>query len=234
MPIYYAVYTFISDAESYWWSLNRRIPMEHSKTILPATLIGYALPTILMFVHWDHPSTAQNFEVLWQFAPMLVPFLLTVSGAVYRRLYKIKSLASVSDYSEDIPYLKNLYAITGILGVILHFTIMAKLLGSSAPNISVRSVFGPDFAPGPKSLGEGLRNLFLVDFLGFVLATYVWCVSAVWDLKRVGRTTVHVGKASLLLLVAHVFIGPGAVHSAVWYWREERLGRTMFIKQKKN
>jgi hypothetical protein len=200
--------------------------------ILPSTLIGYVFPTLLMFLPWSQAITAQNFEVIWQVSPMLVPFLTTVSGTIYQKIHRIKWEETLKDFSQDVTNLKTLYAVTGILGICLHLFVMTTLIASADPSLSLGSIFVPNWAPGAQPLGEGLRNLFLADFWGFWIATYVWCVSAVWDLKRVGQTTVDVTRASLLILAAQCIVGPGAVISAVWYWREGVMARTIFSKEK--
>ncbi|KAF5555913.1 zeaxanthin epoxidase chloroplastic [Fusarium mexicanum] len=38
MPLYYLIYTLISDVEFYWWPLRRFVPLRHARHILPASL----------------------------------------------------------------------------------------------------------------------------------------------------------------------------------------------------
>ncbi|KAJ9144948.1 FAD/NAD(P)-binding domain-containing protein [Pleurostoma richardsiae] len=236
MPLYYAAYTWVSDVEPYWWPLNRFVPIHYAKSLLWANLIGYVLPTILMFLPWKAPFTIQNFEALWQPAPMFVPLLTTIFGAIYSWRYPLtlegKLTPRAKDQPGDIAELRLIYVITGAMGVLLHWGVMFKLLSSTDPNLTLSSVFIPDFSATPKVLGEGIRNLFMADFWGYYVASYVWCASAVWDLKRVGRTDADVGKAAVAILAAHFVLGPGAVMSAVWYWREGALARTIFTKTK--
>jgi hypothetical protein len=52
---------------------------------------------------------------------------------------------------------------------------------------------------------------------------------AVWDLKRVGRTTVNVRRVTALIALGHAIIGPGAAMSAVRWWRECALAKTSFL-----
>lgn len=229
MPIYYAAYTFVSEPETYWWPLNREVPVQFAASLIWAVVIGYVLPTVLMFVPWKDPYTLQNFEALWQVSPMLVPLMCSGLAYVYKKRNNIvfeprKAKASFP----DVAHLKTLYLVTGSLGLMLHVYCLTKILAS--PNLSMASVFWPDFSAQPKALGEGLRTIFLADFWGFHVATYAWLCMAAWDLKRMGRTAVDVGKSSALIALSSIVVGPGATMSAVWYWRESALAETCFAK----
>ncbi|KAH6722760.1 FAD-binding domain-containing protein [Leptodontidium sp. MPI-SDFR-AT-0119] len=229
MPIYYAIYTYISEPESYWWPLNREVPLQFAQTLIWAVMIGYVFPTILMFIPWKNPSVVQDFEALWQISPMLVPLLCSSLGYFYSRRQNLASVPrKAKEPFPDVPHLKKLYIVTGALGLPLHVYCIAKILSSS--NISLASVFWPDFSPQPKTLGEGLSALFLADFWGFEIATYVWLCMAVWDVKRMGRTTVDMGKACAFIALSSLIIGPGATMSIVWYWRESALAKTSFAQ----
>lgn len=74
---------------------------------------------------------------------------------------------------------------------------------------------------------EGLSPL-LVDFWGFHIATYAWLCMAAWDLERMGRVTISTAKASALICLGTLIIGPSATMSAVWYWIEIAMAKTTF------
>lgn len=190
-------------------------------------MIGYVLPTILMFIPWKDPNLVQNFEALWHFSPMFVPILCSLFGYLY---VKRQNLVSVSREAKepfpDVPHLQTLYIVTGALGLALHVYCVTIIL--TTPDIGLVSIFWPDFSPQPKALGEGLRALFMADFWGFEFATYVWLCMVVWDVKRMGRTTVGIGKACALIALGALIIGPGATMSTVWYCRESALAKTSF------
>ncbi|CAK7205375.1 hypothetical protein SEUCBS139899_008145 [Sporothrix eucalyptigena] len=230
MPIWYAVYTFVSEPETYWWPLNREVMIPWASNLLSANLIGYALPTVLMFYPWSEPNLVQNFEVLWQVAPMLVPLFVNVLGYFYGKSHPnwSKTPKRADTPFPDIVHLKQLYFVTGLLGFALHVYCIGSIIAS--PTLSLSSVFGPDFAATPKSLGEGLRALFLIDFYGLELASFAWCVQAVYDLRRVGRTAVDLTTSAVLIAIANLVAGPGAALSAVWYWREIQLAKTSFTQ----
>lgn len=228
MPIYYAVYTYFSDPETYWWPLNREIPLPFAASLKWAVSIGYVLPTVLIFVPWSNQFAMQNFEALWQPSPMYVPLLCTILGYVYRKRHNFKEAPKkAAGAMPDIAHLEKLYIFTGVLGLLLHVYCIGKIVAS--PGMSLTSVFWPDFTAEPKSLGEGLRNIFLSDFWGFEIATFGWQCMAVWDLIRVGRTAVDMGKATAIIALSNVVMGPGATLSAVWYWREQIMAKTAYF-----
>lgn len=72
MPIHYAVYTYISELETYWWPLNREVQIHSATSLVWVIMIGYALSTIIMFVPWKDPYTAHIFISLRQPSPMFI------------------------------------------------------------------------------------------------------------------------------------------------------------------
>lgn len=229
MPLYYAVYTQISQPETYWWPLNREVPIQFATSLIWANLIGYGLPTVLMFLPWNDPYITQNFETLWQVSPMLVSLFCSILGHVYVKRHNLKQASPTAQKElPDVVHLKRLYVVTGVLGFALHVYSIARIL--LLPDMSLASVFWPDFTAQPKAMGEGIRSIFLADFYGFEIATYGWLCMAVWDLKRMGRTSVDVGESSTLIALSCFIIGPGATLSAVWYWRETILAKTSFFE----
>lgn len=228
MPIYYAIYTFISEPETYWWPLHREVPLQYAATLKWA-LLGYVLPTVLMFYPWASPERIQNFESLWQPSPMFVPLLCGLFGSLYAARHKIKHTQRVAHETfPDIAHLDTLYLGSAVLGFLLHIWMLVRI--SRASDMTFSSVFWPDFSPQPKELGEGLRALFMADFWGFHVATFGWLCMAVWDLKRVGRSNVSLANAVALILAGNFVIGPGTTMSLVWYWREKAMARTQFAR----
>jgi hypothetical protein len=173
MPLYYAVYTFSSRAQSYWCPLSRRIPLHYAKALLPAVLVGYIVPTLLMFFPWDSPALVQIFEAIWQQSPMLVMPLTMIFGAMYKARSPIQSTTITPQADEepaDLKYLKRVYIVTGVLGVLHHFYVVIKIAISTDPSFTLSSVFIGDYMPEPKELGDGLHSMFLADFWGLFVA----------------------------------------------------------------
>lgn len=228
MPVYYAVYSLVSESSSYWWPLNRGIPVHHAESMIWAVMIGYALPTAVLFVPYKDPFILQNVESFWQISPMLVPLLCTFFAQVHRsrRVEDVQKPQQVNDPPPDLKPLKQLYIITGTLGLLFHVYCVLKVIRDTGMTIS--SVFWPDFVTQKKTLAEGVKFMFLIDLWALEVATYIWLCQAVWDLKRVGRTNANVAKAAGLIAVGTVFLGSGATICGVWYWREIKLAQRSF------
>ncbi|ATZ46386.1 hypothetical protein BCIN_01g09920 [Botrytis cinerea B05.10] len=233
-PIFYTAYTLFSNAEPYWWPLSRLVPAHYMKVILPCILFCYALPTLLLFL----PSQSQSLPLtltldsLFRYTPILTSLLTLLTSTILKKLIPPPTATPTASHTPaDIPHLRTLYLTTFILGLLLHITILAQILFSNNPILSLPSIFLPN-TPITNTSTPNLHSYFLVEFWSFYLATYIWCCNAVWDIKRVGRTTVDVGKAAVLLLLANVAVGPGAALVGCWYWREAQMARTSVSAKK--
>ncbi|OBT77601.1 hypothetical protein VF21_04577 [Pseudogymnoascus sp. 05NY08] len=217
-----------SAPESYWWPLSREVPIQYADSMIWAVMIGYTLPTIILFIPWQDPFTLQNIEACWQLSPMLVPLLCIIFAYFHpsQRSKDAQQSRKANRISPDIEPLKRLYVTTGILGVLFHIYFVARAFYD--PELTLSGVFWPDFVTQDKTLGEGVKLMFLVDVWALEVATYVWSCQALWDLKRVGRSNADIPKAVVLIAVSTVVLGPGATLCAVWYWRETRLAQTSF------
>lgn len=194
-----------------------------------AVMIGYTLPTVVLFIPWDDPFTLQNIESFWQMSPMLVPLMCNILARFHssqRSKAIIQQPRKANEPFPDLAPLKRLYIFTGLLGMLFHVYCVVEVIYD--PDLTLSTVFWPDFVTQEKTLGEGVKFMFLIDVWALEVATYIWSCQAVWDLKRVGRTDTDIPKAAALIAVGTVVIGPGATICAVWYWREVRLARTSF------
>lgn len=227
MPIWFAAYTWKSDSEHYWWPLSREIPLPYAKSILPAVLIGYVVSTILMFWPWESLATVQAMTALWQPTPIVVQALATIFAFLCTsRQGPSHQYRVASAVPQDLRYLRTIYFVAFVLGMALHLGVVFTLATSSDPDLTLKAVFQPNFTAERQTHGEGLRNLWLPDFYGLFISTTFFCCAAVWDLNRVGKTSVSMYKACIVLLVASVLVGPGAAMVGCWYWREVAMAVT--------
>lgn len=235
IPWYYTLYTVFSNAEPYWWPLSRLVPAHYIRVLLPSLIIGFILPTILMVIPWSSPATTQTFIALWQPSPLYACLLTFLLSIVHKKLSPPKD--SLTPFAaatpKDIPFLKLIYVLVFVLNTALHFFVLSRII--SSPTLSLSSTFlFSDLSItslGPAGLPELLRNSIAADFWAFTVASYVWCVNAVWDIKRMGRTTADVGIAAVLILGLNVVVGPGAAMAMVWYWREMCMAKTSVARK---
>jgi hypothetical protein len=140
------------------------------------------------------------------------------------------SITSVSTHAADLRDLKLVYKVAFVVSAVLHMGTALVLLSKPTGGITFEGAF---YFSNPKDwiLVEGLRNLWLADFWVFIFATWCFCVFSIWDLRRVGRATVPMGRAIAALTIATIFLGPGATVAAFWYWRELSMAKTSFSRQ---
>ena len=193
-------------------------------------MTGYVLPAILNLV--SRTSSIQDYAASWQMLPLSIPLLALLSSRIYTTVKPIKNTGTpdAADKPKDLDYLKIIYFFTFVISLRLHITTIFNVLTSET--LTLRSAFFPSFISHiPPTVDTTLRDFYLVDFWIFALATYGWCVNAVWDIKRVGRTTISVGVAAVVLLSAVIMVGPGATIVGCWYWRELAMSKTSVTRK---
>jgi hypothetical protein len=185
------------------------------------------LPTILMFLPYSDPNTTQGMIAFWQPAPIYVNILLSIFSTVYARKYPQKHTTPKAGVPmPDMHDLKLIYLSTFALLTMLHFGTVLTIHRS--PQLLFIEVFIPSSRTREPSTVQGLRSLWQVDFWTCWMTSLLWCCVGVWDLKRVGRTNVELGKAVVGIILATIFFGPGASLVGFWYWRELKMARTSF------
>ncbi|KAK2808447.1 hypothetical protein FQN50_004655 [Emmonsiellopsis sp. PD_5] len=223
-PLYYTAYIFASRHETYWWPLSRQVPTSSAKALLPSLVLGYLIPTLLLFTPYSNPRTGATMVLFWQFSPIYVNILLSIFSRINATLspnddHKTPTAANPLT---DIPHLKRVYMFSVIVSTATHiFTVVRP--------ISLAAIFIPYTGPSQHvSFAEGIRSMWIVDFWVYFLATLVWAVVAVWDMKRVGMAGTNLAKAVAVIVLGAVVVGPAATTVGVWWWREGVMGRVMF------
>ncbi|KPI39849.1 uncharacterized protein AB675_3255 [Cyphellophora attinorum] len=231
IPLYYVAYCFVSDRKNYWVPLHREVPVKYSDTLIWAVTVGYTVPTMVLFMDHPDPFTLQNIESFWQISPCLVPPLCSLLASFHGFIKPTTAEDSKQEQKQKSPKpsqnmnsLKHLYLVTGVMGVLFHWYCITKVVFD--PELTLSSVFWPDFTTQDKTLGEGVKFMLLIDVWTFEVATYIWSCQAVWELKRIGHTDADATRAAALIALATVVVGPGATLCAVWSWREEKLATT--------
>ena len=220
IPLYYLALTWQSAHGDYWLPASRHVPIPYAKALLPSLLIGYLLPTILMYLPFPDPDLhiTQALVALWQFSPLLVNLLLRLSSTVFGKGTAL-STKNQSTVTDDIKYLDRLYFTCFITSTITHIsTILACLY--YAPEISLTAALLRVPTANRLSLFGGLHYIFQVDFLVIFLAAIAGSFLTLWDLRRFDRSDLSLKKSAMAMLVGVVCVGPAAVVSGVWYARE--------------
>lgn len=191
-------------------------------------VLGYLVPTLLMFFASSDPDITQSFIAFWQPSPIYVNIILMCFSIIYG-IFSPEGKATIAADKEapDMPYLRQLYGFSFILSILVHFLTMRMLTQSTHSELTVSKTFLLTSLIRPITIIEGLRAIWLADFWVWAIATMVWCCVSVWDIRRVGLSEVSIGNAIALIALGSILIGPGAVLSACWYWREAMMARTL-------
>ncbi|RYP28085.1 hypothetical protein DL766_006078 [Monosporascus sp. MC13-8B] len=245
VPLFYVAYVAVSRDDAYHRSGGELRP-GYARALLPATVLGYLVPTLAMFAHgyWGRDlHVTQALIAFWQPAPLLVDALLVVFAAVLA-LFPSSSSSSPSSSSSltsvsvtsarapprsgDVPHLKRLYLVAGLVSAAVHVGTLYACLSSSDPQLSLRHVFVPNRATWSDGATLGLHWIFQWDWWGIAASSLLWCWVVVADALRLlhGRENVAasrlVGVAVGIVALALV-AGPGTAVAAVWSWREDKL-----------
>ncbi|KAK7894825.1 hypothetical protein LTR67_005564 [Exophiala xenobiotica] len=227
VPLYYLAYLRDSRGSQYWSAESRRVPLAYAKALLPALIIGYLVPTILMFLPYSEENywTTQGTVALWQPSPWFVNAILWACSSFYARS-GTEAEESVSTLA-DVKYLGSIYSVAFIASAIAHVVTMSVCLFSGDWQHSFGHVFVPDNITHDTPLSDALRMIFQVDFWIISAASLVWAYVAVWDLKRIGKTNVSLIQTAAAILLGSIVVGPAAAVTGVWYWREHIMAKKM-------
>ncbi|ETI28353.1 hypothetical protein G647_00802 [Cladophialophora carrionii CBS 160.54] len=224
VPIYYLVYLYDTSSNSYW-SKPRNIPLPYAKALLPALIIGYLIPTGLIFLPYSAPDmwTTQAAVAFWQPSPWYVDILIWVFAKLYSGRSSTKS--SPSNRNSDILHLNRIYLTSFLVTGMLHLFIIYLILFSPNSEHSFSHMFLDPFSYSSTqmSMVQGMHGIFLADFWIIFASSLLWAYLALWDLKRVKLADVNLWSVGILLAIGTVAVGPGAVVTGVWYWREKQL-----------
>ncbi|KAI1081345.1 hypothetical protein F5B20DRAFT_61567 [Whalleya microplaca] len=222
MPLYYAASVYSSSGDAYYTS-GREVPQSYALTILPSAVLGYLVPTILMYLPWSSIGTTQQLVAFWQVSFLFVnvllfafSFLVPVSTSP---LPKKRNTA-------DLKPLKSIYLVAALVSAITHLGTLYTCLTSPHPQLSLRYVFVPTQTTWKDSTAQGLHYIFQWDWWGAYASSLLWCWVAAWDVQRLEGRALGVVQLVLIacrIAVVAVLAGPGAAMAVVWSWREERL-----------
>lgn len=235
-PLYYASSTYVSSGMIYFSPSSRTLPESTARALLPAMILGFAVPTIMLFFPLaDALNTRQIFIAMWQPAPIYVVILTQIFSHVIKSIgsgtpAKTDSAAVESksnDSNRDIPYLQTLYTVVGGVSACFHVALLLSWAALGTNFITRAFIPSAAFAQ-VATIADGVFIFFQNDFLLVAAATLLWCLASVWDLYRLGVSNVSWQVTLASLILGSVAIGPGATVAAVWYWREGVMSRTAF------
>ncbi|SMQ47075.1 unnamed protein product [Zymoseptoria tritici ST99CH_3D7] len=225
LPIYYILHArATSSSPSSFHPSSQLLPTPLASTLNTALLLGYWIPTFFLLYPIQDPDVKQLVIAVWQFSPMYVNLIWWIESQLTESTTTTTTSSSAKGKGgrSDLPSLRVLYATIITICTATHLGVISSILTTTSPGVSFSSVYllhyRSVFTPY-----ESLHYIFQVDFWGIFLATGIWCLVGVRDLRNLGITDVGYVSATVGLGVVSVLAGPGAAVAGFWWWREEKL-----------
>lgn len=212
---------------------GRIVPTEVACALIPAIILGYIIPTALLFAPNVDYSTWQNWVALWQFAPPafnVVTYLL--SSLLRQRKPEAEHHGQgYQGYPPDfydrreLPALRYVYTFAFAVQATAH--ISALLYCWTHPNLTILgTLFGLErLTTGTwrlKSFSSNVAAFITYDMAISMAAIVGSNLYTVWGLRSAGyivtRTTI---KAFLGVVAGQFLVGSGATWAGLVYWQEE-------------
>lgn len=231
IPLFYLCYTWTA-ARTDYWAKGRELPLARARTLLPAVVLGYLVPTLATWLPLDDLFdlyTRQAMVAFWQVTPLVVNLLWLLFSSLASETHSTTKTRSAS---ADIRALSPLYLVSLLVAQASHAAILflCSTSPTSDPSISFSFIFGLR-PPVDPLMHEAIHFIFKVDYWIIAAASVLWCVQAEWELIGLRRTDLTYGAALLGTLAGAVVFGPGTVLSAVWWWRESKIGAVATAKK---
>lgn len=231
IPLYYLCYTWTAARTDYWTN-GRDLPLARARTLFPAAILGYLIPTLATWLPLDDLFdlyTRQAMVAFWQVTPLVVNLLWLLFSSLASQT---QSTSKPRSTSADIRTLSPIYLVSLLVAQASHAAILflCSTSPSKDPSVSFSFIFGLR-PPVDPQMYEAIHFIFKVDYWIISLATVLWCVQAEWELIGLRRTDLTYLTATLATLVGAVVLGPGTVLATVWWWRESKIGAVTTVKK---
>lgn len=224
LPIYFTLFLRDTSKLDRLTPEKRQLDLNYAKALIPSVIIGYLLPTIAAYVPFTDPDfyIHQGIIGLWQFSPLIVNLLLLVFSTVAKSSSRTKDIRSSH---EDVGYVKNLYLLCMVVSAAAHFGMLYSCTlqpkGFSNTLYKVLVIQPSKFYSPLES--DVLHHIFLVDLYGIGSTAFLWTFTVAYDTKLLGLTEVNMPLLVLISLLASIAVGPAAVISYIWWWREDKI-----------
>lgn len=223
-PLYALLSAFQSDQNP----VDRPVRIDVVRSLVPALVLGFIVPTILMIAPTPNESRWQDWI---QVSPPLFSALTAAFSFVLgRRRRRLKGDEQSDRHPEwystdDVPILKSTYHLAFAAQATVHLATLAYTCFD--PDLSPSKVFWR--LPNPfkrewnlTTLSEMVFVILKYDLVLTVAAIASHNLYSVWELRRQGYiSTSRAMKAALAVVLGQVFLGSGATWAGLWSWRED-------------
>lgn len=252
-PIYclFSMHPELGDTATGDGESRRRVDPDVARAVLPATILGHVLPAALMSVL---PMTATEVSRsyftlqsvvchLFYLSPVTVS-ALTMAGSRAIKWFRGKFPSDKEPVDDDgeeaagrgaaerkhaceIPALKTAYTVAFGLQALKHLSTATWVVRSyhsalsGLPGLSLVTGALERLLGGPSDAVVSAEPL-----MAYKVATAIFGLYTVWDLRRRGYTTsAEAVGAAITFYGMQDTCGAGAAYVGLWYWRESVLGK---------
>jgi len=204
----------------YYLVPSRQLPISYAKSLVPALVLGFLLPTIALYLPFDDPgfTLKQALVAFWQPTPLYVNLLLLLLSPL---LDAFAPSATSEKADGDAAYVRLLYIICFFVSAAAHCGTM--VLFARDTKISFARTFLPHTELLPYSAAETLHFIFQWDYLIIFGASLLWACVAVHDLHSMESADISLAIMGLMIVAGSIVCGPAATVVGAFWWREGRM-----------
>ena len=200
-PLYYLVSIFSGICTD---RVSRSVPVEAAQAIIPATSLGFILPTILLFMRFEEKNMLQqNFVALWLPHPIYCSLLVVIIAAAIRLFTNSKvtfatdaanrseDKGAEQDVDRDVGPLRQAYVFAFAVMAIGHIALLLFIFYRSGLTFA-NIFFNPlKILSNWMKSEESIAAFFLLkyDMLIYVSAQFIYSVYVVVELRSKCRAT---------------------------------------------
>lgn len=212
IPLWYVLF-LVKASGSEYYAQKRAVDPAKAKSLLPALLVGYVLPTALAFYPFESTDTRQLMVAVWQPCPLYVNLIWWALSVMGRE-------PQAKEGKADLPHLRRVYFSCVTMSALAHLVIVWQTCTSTVSDVNLWHVFVPTNQT-PWSMSEALLFIFQVDFWLIFAAALFSGYFMLWDLRRSGIAQIDLANMSTGPPLWIAIFGPGAMVAVIWWWREE-------------
>lgn len=237
LPWYFIAHIQAIPASSY---VLPRDSLVRAKTLLPAVVLGYLLPSAVLFLAPASMTldSRQIIAAIWQPFPIFISILHTTFRNVYASLTPAKGLSPDAQAREEhaaLLSLKQSYILSGLLSAVAHWAVIIPAFFSADTPTSFTHIFVPyilhpylPYHVASQSLAAyrlAARLLFQHDWLFMSISVFIFFA---WHHTAYARATgvrSNIRGWFVRALAVTIIGGPGAAFAVEAIDRENRLAQ---------
>ncbi|KAJ5759561.1 hypothetical protein N7520_006717 [Penicillium odoratum] len=201
---------------------NSNIKIHALKSLLPAMLAGYYIPTFANFFA-STVESRRSFNAIWQLFPVVVPLLQIPFRLLTKAASKCEAKKKTACRKTNMLWVRCTYgSLAAISGLSFIYARWAAPPGTSFASIFLPGLF--DYTRPVSTFAEGIARFLQYDEILSMGAGFVWMGLRFRELQK-SEAPVSWWKSVGALVGTTITLGPGAALALGWGWREEVLAK---------